>query len=72
VVQRDDWLSKLSDKFFGDIFAYPAIVVATNAKSAKDDSFAFITDPDVIEIGQKLWIPTAEEAAAILAELEAE
>lgn len=70
IVQRDDWLSKLSDKFYGDILAYPAIVEATNAKSETDDSYAFIEDPDVIEIGQKLWIPTAEEAAALLADEE--
>lgn len=70
IVQRDDWLSKLSDKFYGDILAYPAIVRATNAKSETDDSFTFIEDPDVIEVGQKLWIPTAEEAADLLAEEE--
>lgn len=23
VVQADDWLSKIADKFYGDIFAYP-------------------------------------------------
>ena len=28
-VQADDWLSKLADKFYGDIYAYPAIVDAT-------------------------------------------
>ena len=70
IVQRDDWLSKLSDKFYGDILAYPAIVKATNAKAKQDDSFTFIEDPDFIEVGQKLWIPTAEEAAALLAEEE--
>ena len=30
-VQADDWLSKLADKFYGDVFAYPAIFDATNA-----------------------------------------
>lgn len=58
VVQADDWLSKLAGKFYGDIFAYPAIVEATNAKAAEDNSFAIIDNPDLIEIGQKLWIPT--------------
>lgn len=65
-MQRDDWLSKLSDKFYGDLFAYPVIVKATNDRAIEDDSFTFIEDPDVIEIGQKLWIPTAEEAADML------
>jgi Cu-Zn family superoxide dismutase len=59
IVQADDWLSKLADKFYGDISAYPVIVDATNAKAAEDESFAVIDNPDVIEVGQKLWIPAA-------------
>ena len=35
-VQADDWLSKLADKFYGDIYAYPAIVDATNAIAQTD------------------------------------
>jgi len=66
VVQADDWLSKLADKFYGDPFAYPAIVEATNAKAGQDDNYAFIENADVIEIGQRLFIPTAQEASAIL------
>ncbi|MCB0155578.1 MAG: copper resistance protein NlpE N-terminal domain-containing protein, partial [Anaerolineae bacterium] len=64
IVQADDWLSKIADKFYGDVLAYPAIVEATNAKAAEDDSFATITNPDVIEVGQKLFIPPAAEAVA--------
>jgi hypothetical protein len=61
VVQADDWLSKIADKFYGDIFAYSTIVEATNAMAAQDDSFMVIDNPDLIEIGQKLWIPTTAE-----------
>jgi hypothetical protein len=68
VVQADDWLSKIADKFYGDIFAYPTIVEATNAKAAEDDSFAVIDNPDIIEIGQKLWIPNAPAGEAAMAE----
>lgn len=57
IVQADDWLSKLADKAYGDMFAYPVIVEATNAKAAEDTSFTFIDNPDLIEIGQKVWIP---------------
>jgi 2',3'-cyclic-nucleotide 2'-phosphodiesterase/3'-nucleotidase len=39
-------------------------VEATNAKAAADSSFAVIADPNVIEVGQKLWIPAAGMAAA--------
>ncbi|MCL4295639.1 MAG: hypothetical protein KJ077_07920 [Anaerolineae bacterium] len=57
VVQADDWLSKLALKFYNDMMEYPVIVEATNAKAKDDSSFMVITNPDLIEIGQKLWIP---------------
>lgn len=57
IVQADDWLSKLALKFYSDMTKYPAIVEATNAKAQADSTFALITNPDLIEIGQKLWIP---------------
>ena len=57
VVQKDDWLSKIAEKYYGDMLAYPVIVDATNAMAEEDSSFATITNPDLIEVGQKLWIP---------------
>jgi len=71
-VQANDWLSKLAEKNYGDVLAWPVIWKATNAKSETDSSFAFIPDPDVIEVGQKLWIPGEAEAAELLAEFSAE
>lgn len=67
VVQADDWLSKIAERFYGDPLTYPTIVEGTNAKAAEDDSFAVIEDPDVIEIGQKLWIPP-EPVGQVVAE----
>lgn len=80
VVQADDWLSKLADKFYGDVLAYQSIADATNAKNATDSSYAKIDNPDVIEPGWKLCIPSsetvqtavgtqAEESAAAMDEL---
>jgi len=69
VVQKDDYLSLLADKYLGNVMAWPAIVEATNAKSAEDPTFAFISNPDLIEPGWKLWIPSAEEAATMMEEL---
>jgi peptide/nickel transport system substrate-binding protein len=68
VVVADDWLSKLADKYLGNPMAYPAIVEYTNQKRAEDDSYAEITDPDLIEVGWKIYIPSAEEAAQFVAE----
>ena len=66
IVQRDDWLSKLSEKFYGDVLAYPAIFEATNAKFAEDNSYAFIEDVDLIEPGWKLCIVGVDVAEQIL------
>jgi len=64
VVQADDWLSKLAEKFYGDVLAYQAIADATNAINATDDSYAQIDNVDIIEPGWKLCIPPAEAAQA--------
>jgi ribose transport system substrate-binding protein len=62
-----DWLSKLSDLFYGDVLAYPAVVLATNMKAAEDSSYAVIVDPDLIEPGMKLCVPSAADAETLLA-----
>ncbi len=66
VVQADDWLSKIADKFFGDVLAFPAIVEATNAKAAIDNTYANIENPDIIEPGWKLCILGSITAQTIL------
>lgn len=65
-VQKDDWLSKLAEKEYGDILAYPAIVHYTNLKAAEDSTLTSIENPDLIEVGWTIYLPTADEAAAFL------
>jgi len=60
IVQTNDWLSKLANKFYGDSQLYPAIMAATNQMQATDDTFANIINPDVIEVGWKLCIPSPD------------
>jgi raffinose/stachyose/melibiose transport system substrate-binding protein len=67
VVVKDDWLSKLADKYLGNQLSYPAIVALTNEMAAKDSSYAKIDNPDRIEVGWKIYIPSAEEATAYMA-----
>lgn len=67
IVQEGDSLSKLADKFYSDPLAWPTIWVATNNRSEKDSSFSIIADPTLIPIGQKLWIPNADEVGKLLA-----
>lgn len=71
-VQADDWLSKLAEKNYGDVLAWPVIWKATNNMAEQDDSFAVIPDPNIIEVGQKLWIPDEAEAAGLLEDFAAE
>jgi branched-chain amino acid transport system substrate-binding protein len=71
-IQADDWLSKLSDKFLGDVLAYPAITYYTNQMNAGDESYAKITDSNTIEVGAKIYIPTQEEAETYFNQAEGE
>jgi len=66
VVQADDWLSKIADKFYGDPLAYNMIFEATNAAASAGGAYDMIQDPNIIEIGQTLCIPagSSEEAMA--------
>ncbi|MBI1880075.1 MAG: extracellular solute-binding protein [Chloroflexi bacterium] len=66
IVQRDDWLSKLAEKFYSDVLAYQPIADATNAKAAVDPSYARIDDVDFIETGWKLCIPGIEQVQGSL------
>jgi len=65
-VQAGDWLSKIGEKYFATVLAYPAIVDATNAIAQGDDSYTKIVNPDEIEVGQKLCIPSSAQAEAYL------
>lgn len=65
-VQADDWLSKLADKFYGDVMAYPVIFDATNAMAKTDSSYATIANADLIEPGWKLCIPSAADAQTMM------
>jgi hypothetical protein len=66
-IQKDDWLSKLAEKEFGDPLAYTAIYYYNNLKAADDESLTLIEDPNLIEVGWTIYIPSSDEAAAYLA-----
>jgi LysM repeat protein len=61
IVQQGDWLSKVAEKYYGDVLAYNLIVQANNAQS--DDAYPDIADPDLIEMGWTLCIPASSLAA---------
>ncbi|MFQ5576200.1 MAG: hypothetical protein ACE5G8_04340 [Anaerolineae bacterium] len=68
-VQKDDWLSKYAEKYFGDVLAWPAVMALHN-QAAEADPAKFpnkIINADLIEVGWTICIPTAEQADAFLA-----
>jgi LysM repeat protein len=58
VVQADDSLSQLAEKYLGDANLWPRIVEATNTRAAADPRLAVIDNPNVIYPGQIVFIPT--------------
>lgn len=62
VVQADDYLSQLAEKFYGDPQAFSMIVEATNAAAAANEAYARIDDPNIINVGQTLCIPGSTQA----------
>jgi LysM repeat protein len=64
-VQAGDWLSKIAEKYYGDVLAYPAIVIAANVDTG--DTYTDIVDPDLIEPGWVLCIPSGEDMAQLMA-----
>ncbi len=65
-IQADDWLSKIAEKQYGDPLAYTAIVFYNNQKATEDDSLTTIEDPNNIEVGWTIFLPTTEEATAFM------
>lgn len=65
-VQAGDWISTIAEKYYGDPTAYTAIVNATNVAAAEAGNYLSINNPNLIEAGQVLCIPSVEEAQALL------
>lgn len=66
-IQADDWLSKLADKEYGNVLAYPAIVYYNNLMAKTDQAFTVVADPNNIEVGKVIYLPTADEVKVYLA-----
>ncbi len=58
VIQADDWLSKLAEKYLGEATLWPWIVDATNTRAAADPNLDVIENPNVVYPGQIVFIPT--------------
>ena len=68
VIQLNDSLWKLAEKYLGNGNNYPTIVEATAAQAALDSSLTSITDPNLLQPGQVIWIPASADVVAASAE----
>ena len=67
IVQLEDTLPRLADKYYRGPADWPAIRLATNNAAATDSRFTVIDSPSVLLPGQVLVIPTTAEADRLLA-----
>lgn len=65
-LQTGDTLARLAAKYFDDLAAWPAILIATRAKATEDSRYARIYNPQRLQPGQLLWIPEQDQVAALL------
>ncbi len=65
-IQKDDWLSKIAEKEYGDVMAYHAIAYHSNMKAESDDAINHIENLDRIEVGWTIYLPTVEEVEAYI------
>ncbi|MFQ6015755.1 MAG: ABC transporter substrate-binding protein [Anaerolineae bacterium] len=67
-VAKDDWLSKYGDKYYDNIFAWPAIMYWQNtAALANPAKYARIENADLIEVGWTICLPPVTDAETFLA-----
>jgi len=66
-VVAGDTLGGIAARLLGDGARYLEIVELTNSKNATDSTYAFIENPNLIEIGWKLAIPEVGVPVAVVA-----
>ena len=64
VIVEGDTLAALAEKYIGTPDDVIAIIAVTAEKAATDETFARLNDPNLIEPGWKIWIPSKTAAAA--------
>lgn len=57
VMQADDRLERLAEKYYNDPLVYPTIIQATNEQATLDNRFSTIETPAQVAVGQRLFIP---------------
>ncbi|MFN8457735.1 MAG: fasciclin domain-containing protein [Anaerolineae bacterium] len=63
-IQTGESLSSIAGTLLGDGRAFATIVDATNQAAATDPQYSNITDPNLVQVGQKLCIPGSAGAVS--------
>ncbi len=66
IVQADDRLNRLAEKFYGNPQAAPLIVAATNSFTIPNQNIPPITTPEALPVGQPLVIPPVADVSLAL------
>ena len=69
-VVEGDTLPDLAEKNLGNPDWFWAIYGLTNLQHNSDDTFGSITNPDALEVGSKIYIPSQAEAEAFMAKFD--
>jgi len=69
-VQAGDTISKIAQKYYGDVLGYNVIYNATNVAAQEDDKYTPIADVNIVDAGQVLCIPGSEDIEAFNDELQ--
>ena len=65
-VQAGDTLSTIAEKQFGDSMTYVAILYYNNQMAREDKTLTFIANPETLEAGWVIYLPSAAEVKAYL------
>jgi phosphate binding protein len=65
-VQAGDTLSTIAEKQYGDKMTYVAILYYNNQMAKEDKTLTFIANPEILEAGWVIYLPSAAEAKAYL------
>ena len=60
-VRPGETLSRIAAEAYGDGGDWPAIMLATNDRLTQQPELRFISDPNQVEPGERVWVPSIEE-----------
>lgn len=63
-IQAGDWLSNIAEREYGNPLDYRAIMDTNNRQCGVETGFTCIDNPDVVDVGWTIYLPTTAEVEA--------